>query len=240
MIKTITFTLIAFAAIIGVVLFFAHSLKTKQKIINNPTLTPTSTLSLTPTDFQSPTISQNQDCCTPEQIRQGYQCILNCSGPVIHGETSSSSYSCLSPEEAEKRSRVGCPICLSANTRIATPNGEVNITDLQTGIYVWTLNSHRHKIATKILETSRTPSPDKHQMVNLRLLDGRTLQVSPGHPTTNGKLVKNLQIGDFYDNSIIVAASLLPYDKLYTYDLLPAGDTGFYWANGILLRSSLK
>jgi hypothetical protein len=25
-----------------------------------------------------------------------------------------------------------------------------------------------------------------------------------------------------------------------TYDLLPAGDTGLYWANGVLLGSSLR
>jgi hypothetical protein len=25
----------------------------------------------------------------------------------------------------------------------------------------------------------------------------------------------------------------------FTYDLLPAGDTGFYWANGVLVASTL-
>jgi hypothetical protein len=32
----------------------------------------------------------------------------------------------------------------------------------------------------------------------------------------------------------------LPYRGGATYDLLSSGDTGFYWANGILMGSSLK
>jgi hypothetical protein len=31
----------------------------------------------------------------------------------------------------------------------------------------------------------------------------------------------------------------LPYAGTTTYDLRPSGDTGFYWANGILIGSTL-
>jgi hypothetical protein len=31
----------------------------------------------------------------------------------------------------------------------------------------------------------------------------------------------------------------VPYDGTRTYDLLPAGATGTYWANGVLLSSTL-
>jgi hypothetical protein len=32
---------------------------------------------------------------------------------------------------------------------------------------------------------------------------------------------------------------LFPYDHPATYDLLPSGATGFYWADGILIGSTL-
>ena len=34
-------------------------------------------------------------------------------------------------------------------------------------------------------------------------------------------------------------ATLIPYEGLFTFDLLPAGPTGTYFADGILLRSTL-
>jgi len=48
-----------------------------------------------------------------------------------------------------------------------------------------------------------------------------------------------LKTGDLLDNSIVVVAESVPYGQPYTYDLLPSGDTGFYWANGILVGSTL-
>jgi hypothetical protein len=32
----------------------------------------------------------------------------------------------------------------------------------------------------------------------------------------------------------------VPYEGSATYDLLPSGDTGLYWADGILLGSTLN
>ncbi len=34
-------------------------------------------------------------------------------------------------------------------------------------------------------------------------------------------------------------ADALELDEPATYDLLPSGGTGFYWANGVLLASTL-
>ena len=46
--------------------------------------------------------------------------------------------------------------------------------------------------------------------------------------------------GDAYDGSTVAAAALVPYGDTATYDLLPAGPTGEYWADGILLGSTLR
>ena len=46
-------------------------------------------------------------------------------------------------------------------------------------------------------------------------------------------------IWDPLDHSIVKTAELVPYGQAYTYDLLPSGVTGFYWANGILLGSTI-
>jgi len=79
-----------------------------------------------------------------------------------------------------------------------------------------------------------------HVMVHLILKDGRELYASPGHPTTDGRTLGQLKVGDSLDGSVVMVAQLVPYNQSYTYDLLPAGDTGFYWADGILIASTLK
>jgi hypothetical protein len=77
-------------------------------------------------------------------------------------------------------------------------------------------------------------------MVHLVLEDGRELTVSPGHPTSDGRRVGELRTGDFLDGKRVIALELVPYAQAATYDLLPAGATGFYWADGTLLGSSLN
>jgi hypothetical protein len=42
------------------------------------------------------------------------------------------------------------------------------------------------------------------------------------------------------DGSKVTLWELVPYQGSRTYDLLPAGATGQYWANGILLSSTLS
>jgi len=77
-------------------------------------------------------------------------------------------------------------------------------------------------------------------MVHLVLADGRELLASPGHRTADGRALGDLQKGDELDGSTITHWALVPYAGERTYDLLPAGPTGRYWANGILLSSTLS
>jgi len=133
-----------------------------------------------------------------------------------------------------------CPICLAASTMIATPNGPVRVTDVRVGTIVWTQAADGSRIAAPVIEIGSMPAPIAHRMVHLVLSDGRELLVSPGHKTSDGRALGLLKIGDELDGSTITDWELVPYAGDRTYDLLPAGATGRYWANGILLASTLS
>jgi hypothetical protein len=134
----------------------------------------------------------------------------------------------------------GCPICLSGDTVIDSPKGLLSVKQLAVGIAVWTMNRQGERVTAPIIQVSRTPVPATHVMVHLILNDGRELYASPGHPTIDGRKLGQLKVGDSLDGSVVMLAQLVPYNQSYTYDLLPSGDTGFYWANGILVASTLK
>lgn len=133
-----------------------------------------------------------------------------------------------------------CPICLAAATLISTPNGDVRVTDVEAGMLVWTAGVDGTRIAAPVVEVGSMPVPASHRMVHLVLADGRELLASPGHRTADGRQLGSLATGDSLDGSTIVRWDLVPYAGGRTYDLLPAGGTGSYWANGILLSSTLS
>ncbi len=133
-----------------------------------------------------------------------------------------------------------CPICLAAGTLIDTPTGPVAVQDLRPGLIVWTMDLNGSRVAAPVTQVGKTVVPLSHQVVHLVLEDGRQLRVSPGHPTADGSRVGDLTPGENLDGSIILSVQREAYTGYATYDLLPAGGTGFYWANGILLASTLK
>jgi hypothetical protein len=132
-----------------------------------------------------------------------------------------------------------CPICLAATTLIATPDGEVLVTDVRAGMLVWTETPDGRRVAARVIEVANTTVPVGHLMVHLFLADGRELLASPGHRTADGRPLGTLASGDALDGSTITRWELVPYTSDRTYDLLPAGPAGTYWANGILLSSTL-
>jgi len=132
-----------------------------------------------------------------------------------------------------------CPICLAATTLISTPGGEVRVTDIRAGMIVWTATGDGTRIAAPVTEVGSMVVPSGHLMVHLRLADGRELLVSPGHRTADGRPLGSLALGDDLDGSKVTLWELVPYADSRTYDLLPAGPTGKYWANGIQLSSTL-
>jgi len=133
-----------------------------------------------------------------------------------------------------------CPICLAAATLIATPTGDIRVTDVKPGMLVWTVSSDGSRVAAAVIEIGSMEVPSGHLMVHVRLADGRELLASPGHRTSDGRPLGSLAAGDDMDGSKVTLWELVRYQGARTYDLLPAGATGQYWANGILLSSTLS
>lgn len=132
-----------------------------------------------------------------------------------------------------------CPICLAAATMISTPSGAVRVPNVRAGMLVWTAARDGTRVAAAVLEVGSTPVPAGHLMVHLVMADGRNLLASPGHRTADGRALGTLAAGDQLDGSTVGVWELVPYAGDRTYDLLPAGPTATYWANGILLASTI-
>jgi hypothetical protein len=132
-----------------------------------------------------------------------------------------------------------CPICLARGTLIGTPVGPRRVEDLRPGMPVWTSDAAGRRLPGFVLAIGSMPVPLTHEVVHLVLSDGRTVDVSPGHPLPDGRRLGTLRVGDLVDGATVVSADLDPYDGGATFDLLPSGPTGTYWANGIHLASTL-
>jgi Hint domain-containing protein len=133
-----------------------------------------------------------------------------------------------------------CPICLAIGTRIATPSGDVPVQDLRVGDFIWTFEAGGARVAAALVAVGSAPVPPAHEVTRLVLSDGRALDVSPGHPDAAGRAVGELVAGDPYDGAVVVSADRVRYAGGATFDVLPAGDTGLYRANGVLLASTLR
>jgi hypothetical protein len=76
--------------------------------------------------------------------------------------------------------------------------------------------------------------------VRVELEDGSVLEISPGHPTADGRHFSELAAGARLDDThVVVSAELIPYRFQRTYDVLPASSTGTYFAAGALIGSTL-
>jgi len=132
-----------------------------------------------------------------------------------------------------------CPICLAEGALIDTPLGQVPVEQLKQGMPVWTIDKLGKRMATTVIKASKTAAAATHQMVHIMLDDQREIFASPGHPIGDGRVFDNLSVGDIISGGRVITAEKVIYNKGYTYDILPAGATGFYIANGILIDSTL-
>jgi hypothetical protein len=132
-----------------------------------------------------------------------------------------------------------CPICLIEETLIDTPSGPRPVTELRVGDVVWTLDDAGRRIAVPLVRTGSMAAPAGHEVVRLTLADGRAVTASPGHPTADGRRIGSLRLGEALDGATVVAIDRLPY-RGRTYDVLPAGPTGIYLAQGVPLGSTIR
>lgn len=183
--------------------------------------------------------SQDTSCPTD------YTCVQSCGPPVVRLDDSPPPYFCELKEYASGSK--DCPRCLASNTKISTPKGQINVQEIKTGTKVWSIDKDGEKVVSVIKSVAKTPAPPNHEVIHLVLADKHEVWVSPDHPVANiiGSRMSQLRVsdlkpGDSYDGSKVIQVSRIKYWDKYTYDILPDSETGYYYANGILLGSTLK
>ena len=130
-----------------------------------------------------------------------------------------------------------CPACASPNTPIATPLGERPIAELRVGDLVYSVD-HGAIVPVPLIRVGQTPV-NHHHVVRVVFKDGRSLEISAIHPTADGRTFGDLLAGGRLDGHELASAEIVPYAYAFTYDVLPASETGTYFAAGALIGSTL-
>ncbi|MFH0865693.1 MAG: hypothetical protein V1904_05835 [Bacteroidota bacterium] len=130
--------------------------------------------------------------------------------------------------------------CLSSESKIKTIDGYREITKLETGDLVATVDKG-DTVFRPILQINRVEAESmKYPVCVIEFTNRIKLTVSSGHPTADYKGDMNkLKAGDSLGGMIVSKVEKIKYKEEYTYDILPAGNTGTYWVNGIHLGSTL-
>jgi hypothetical protein len=140
------------------------------------------------------------------------------------------------PEGTCPRGCLACE-CASPDTPIATPTGDRPLAELTPGDLVYSVRGQAI-VAVPILRVNKVPVHD-HHVIHMVLDTGAVLEVSPKHPTADGRTFADLKPGDHIDRARVVEATLIPYTHPFTHDILPDSDTGTYFAAGALIASTL-
>jgi hypothetical protein len=98
---------------------------------------------------------------------------------------------------------------------------------------------HDALVTVPIVATGSTPVVN-HRVVRLTLESGRVLEISPGHPTADGRRFGDLLAGNLLDSqNAIASTNVVRYSHDRTYDILPASNTGTYIAAGAVVGSTM-
>jgi hypothetical protein len=157
---------------------------------------------------------------------------------VVPGPVGPSEPQCIEPND-----RGTCPLgcrscrCASPETPIATPDGERALEDLRVGDLVYSVDDLAI-VAVPILAVHRQPAQG-HAVPRVVLDDGRTLEVSAGHPTADGRTFGDLAPGDRLGERTVERIVYAAYRHPFTYDIRPDSSTGTYFAAGALVASTL-
>jgi hypothetical protein len=97
---------------------------------------------------------------------------------------------------------------------------------------------HGRVVDVPILEIHRTPATN-HHVVRVELASGSVLEISAPHPTADGRTFGDLHENDSLGGVRVEHVTVIPYTPAFTYDILPASDSGTYFAGGVLIGSTL-
>ncbi|MBN2192013.1 MAG: hypothetical protein JW751_04295 [Polyangiaceae bacterium] len=129
-------------------------------------------------------------------------------------------------------------VCASPDTPIATPTGERPIASLSVGDIVFSVD-RGEVVAVPLRKVSRARARLGHQVVRVVLATGSVLEVSGPHPTADGRTFGELRAGGQLGGVEMVDVEMVPYRHAFTYDILPASDSGTYFAGGALIGSTI-
>lgn len=123
---------------------------------------------------------------------------------------------------------------------IDTPDGPIRVTSLRVGDRVFSRDELGVRTIEPVLSVHALAVIEPHQMTELTLSDGRVVRASAGHPLgRGGGSFGELHSGDVLDGATILSVETAPYDGSHTWELLPGGSTGEYWADGVPVGSTL-
>ena len=142
-------------------------------------------------------------------------------------------------DEQRAPANTSCPICLAAETLIDTPSGPIAVTRMEPGMAVWTMDEDGRRIEGVIVRAARRDAGSGVLLVRVFLSDGRSVVASAAHPAVDGRPVGALAPGDALDGSTVETVEVVVAADGITYDVLSSGPTGAYWADGVLLGSTL-
>lgn len=93
--------------------------------------------------------------------------------------------------------------------------------------------------AVPILRVNRTPVVN-HRVLRVTLENGRSLEMTAGHPLPDGRPLSSLFSGSELLGGSVRSVVSVPYAHDATYDILPASTSGAYFASGVLIGSTLS
>jgi hypothetical protein len=129
-------------------------------------------------------------------------------------------------------------MCCSPGTPVLTPYGERPISELREGDLVVTLFGGE-PTARPLVRITETPVTS-HEVVRVELANGERLEISPLHPTVDGRTFGDLRGGDDLGGVGVISAELVPYEHDRTHDILPDSESGAYCAAGAWIGSTLS
>ena len=163
--------------------------------------------------------------CPAEQCLADAGACVPATGPMGNGTCIAQNGGCF-----------GCR-CASPDTPVLTPFGPRAISELRVGDLVYSID--RGELRSVPIVATRRVIAHAHCVVRARLETGVVLEISPGHPTADGRSFGALKPGDRLDGVAIEQVELVGYGHSHTYDILPASDSETYVAGGVLIGSTL-
>ena len=132
-----------------------------------------------------------------------------------------------------------CPICLTAGSVISTPSGPIAVSKIAVGMHVWSADADGRFVDAVVVETTSRLAAPGSELIRVVLADGRQITASAPHEIADGRSLGILSVGDEIDGAAVTRLDRVDGSFGVTYDLLPSGATGEYWADGLLMRSTL-